>query len=72
MVEIKLVPDYIFDPKYKMTHVHAIKLEDGSYLYQQCFGSKLAATRKLNKLYKRFGKDFGNKFIMCSIDEIKR
>lgn len=70
MIQIKFIPSYVFDQKYNINYIHAMKLEDGSYLYQQCFSSKLAATRKLNQLYKRFGKDFGDKFIMCPITEV--
>lgn len=72
MIKIKCVPNYIFDPKYNMNYVHAMQCPDGTYLYQQCFKSELSAKRKLNQLYKRFGNEFGDKFIICSTSEIER
>lgn len=72
MITIKFVPSYIFEVKYNMTHVHAMKNKDGEYIYQQCFGSQAAAKRKLNQLYKRFGAGFADNFIICPIEEITR
>ncbi len=72
MIKIKFVPSYVFDPRYNMHFVHAMRLYDGTLEYQQCFTTKAAATRKFNTLRKRYGEEFEGKFIMCSISEIER
>ena len=69
MVTVKNIPDYVMNPSYKMTHIIAAKLEDGSLQYRQCLGSKGAAKRRFEQVSKRFP---GVHFEMIAINDLKK
>ena len=67
-MKIKDIPEYVLNPRYKMTHIMAAEVEGGLFQYRRCFPSKGASTRRLNEVRRLYPHIH---FEVTSIEDIK-